>query len=104
MEIQYHRGRFVMIVPFTQKYTYEGDIEVKFRHLPTSKKDIYDRLEKCWESKYVIDPVTKEVIKAECSCPDFQINKMGESDCKHILESKYLLNSILGNYPKIKTN
>lgn len=84
-----------MIIPFTHHTNTKGNIIFKFEHLPNNKKDILDRLETSWISTYEYNPLTNLIIKSQCSCPDFNINKMQDSPCKHITESKYLLNTIL---------
>lgn len=84
-----------MIIPFTQHTNSSGNIVFRFEHLPSNKKDILDRLENAWISTYEFDPIKKEIIESNCSCPDFNLNRSGESDCKHMTESKYWLNQIL---------
>ena len=76
-----------MIVPFTSHTNRQGNIVFTFEHLPNNKKHIQERLETCWLSTHEFDPVTEEIIHSECSCPDFQLNRMGDSPCKHITEA-----------------
>jgi len=84
-----------MIKPFTNHTNSKGNIVFRFENLPNNKKDIFDRLESCWLTVLEVDPITKKIISFDCDCPDFQLNRMCDSDCKHLIEAKYLLNTII---------
>jgi len=81
-----------MIIPFTNRVNYAGNIIFQFEHLPNTKKEIIERLEMPWVVSLEYDPISEEIIKKICTCPDHNIR---QHDCKHIIESSSLLSLFL---------
>ena len=79
-----------MLSPFRVKTNEIGNIIFESEHIPTGKKELIDRVFKCWMLEHEFDPITKEII-SKCTCPDFNINRMKNSPCKHILSDLVLL-------------
>lgn len=78
-----------MIIPNFHWNT-EGDATFEFTHSSEQKKElkkqILDRKTyKCW---ITIDPISYRIIKRECECPDYNINRKKESNCKHLNKSE----------------
>jgi len=81
-----------MIIP--NKHTDKnGDIVFEITHISESSKDskknLFDR--KTYTNWVTIDPITNLIIKSECDCYDFTVNKLMEEPCKHLRESISLL-------------
>ena len=80
-----------MIKPFRQHTNREGNILFEFENIPFSNKSFLERFEIPWMTYLEFDPFTDKIIKVECSCPDFNINRGKLSDCKHIKEAREVL-------------
>lgn len=87
-----------MIKPFRNTTDRNGDIKFEFEHFANKKlKHSLDKLEteNLWLSIIIMNPLSLEFVFSDCSCPDFKINRLGMSDCKHLTENKQYLRLVL---------
>ncbi len=76
----------------------EGDIVFELTHISENKKElkkqIYDR--KQYKNWITVNPINNEIVKSECECEDFIINKARMQPCKHLIETLNLIKVICG--------
>ena len=72
------------------KPNYSGDIEYFFSFISRSdKRQLLDK--GVYELKIIQNPLTNEIKIEHATCPDYNLNRMCESDCSHITFAKKIM-------------
>jgi predicted nucleic acid-binding Zn finger protein len=90
------KQRRKMLIPNNHTNS-EGDIVFELTHISENKKElkkqIYDR--KQYKNWITVNPINNEIVKSECECEDFIINKARMQPCKHLIETINLIKTII---------
>lgn len=81
---------FSWVREFSIRTNYNGDIEYFFSFNSLSdKKELLEKNQ--YELKIIQNPITKEIEIEHNTCPDYNINRLCQSQCKHIIFARKIM-------------